>query len=329
MQELGLERPALRDVAHERDVAARQEVGAQRDLDAAARSVGAVELPFAVEVAVLGELRPDPLGIGRVLQRRKLVGAPADQLVPRLAEELGSRHVDLEKPQVVVEDQQTVLARVEDRMELTLPFPQRLLGTLRLGDVDVGAERAHDLTGGVAHRRDRHADVDRAAVLAAAARLVARDPVALLGSVAKHLVLVLELSGERRQAPAEHLLRKPAVRALGGLVPERHPVVDVHDHDRDRGSVHEGSVALLGLVAAGLDLPAVNRAAQDACRCAERLDLGAGPLAFGDAVVEAEEAPPAVAGEDRHERHRPDALDLELLAEAAVELVRAAVDDAA
>src|SRR5205085_10241115 len=67
--------------------------------------------------------------------------------------------------------------------------------------------------------------------------------------------------------------------------------------------------------------------AERAGRDLQRVDLGDGPLPGGDAVVEADVAPPLLTGEDRHDRGREDALLREVDGLLATEILREAADD--
>src|SRR5215208_5962634 len=93
----------------------------------------------------------------------------------------------------------------------------------------------------------------------------------------------------------------------------------------DGGLIERGPKALLALPKRPLGSHASYSRAQSVSRRLQRLDLGGGPLALGDALVESDKSPPPPFDEDRHDNYGQDVLLPELGLLFLRELPRVAV----
>ena len=105
-------------------------------------------------------------------------------------------------------------------------------------------------------------------------------------------------------------LRDAVVLACRGIDVDVATVV-VGDEDRVERHVEDGAQLLLLLAEDRLGVLALDRRGNQARGRPESVDLGVAPLAFRDAVVEADVPPPFAADEDRHDHQRLDLLRLE------------------
>ena len=112
-------------------------------------------------------------------------------------------------------------------------------------------------------------------------------------------------------APAHDLVTRQSVEHLGGRIQIDVPALGVGDVDRVERGVEDRPQFLLLLAEHGLRTLADDGRREQARRGPQRVDLRRRPVAFLDAVVDADEAPGSALDVDRHRQQRHDALRLE------------------
>ena len=123
------------------------------------------------------------------------------------------------------------------------------------------------------------------------------------------------LRGARRQElvdlAADQVALGDADQLAAGRIDVDVAALVVGDEDRVERGVEDRAELLLVLAKRDLGALPLDRGGNEARCGAKRVGLGRAPLPLGDAVVEADEAPPLAADEDRHGHQRLDLLTLE------------------
>ena len=221
MPQLGFRGLLFGQVAADEEVAAdrlRPRPGpVQRDRLALLVDIARLEIALALSPS----RRPHLLaGVFEIVGVDEFHRAVSDHVGGLIAEDRGDARADLDEIPRGVGHQDEVVRGIEDAPPLLDFLAERLLRPLAFGDVARGLGDADDLAGGRADRGDAQRNVDGAAILAHARRLVMFDRLASADPFDDIAYLVAPVRRDDDvDALADRFRRREAEQAFGGSVP--------------------------------------------------------------------------------------------------------------